>query len=779
MNGRQSRKRIALLLVGILLLCALLPQVALAAEWQTYLSDDFSSAESMFYSGQAGEAHYAIDDQGRYVIDGMATASPSLSALTDNLYYYYLETECEVLGSTAGDLAFSGLVFHYNTKIPDKRSYYVFYIYGDGYYGSMRVVGDDVDIIMPLTRTDEFVPGGPNKLGVDAQGTRFDLYINGKYVDGFTDVRIDGGGYGFYASKYSKAAFDNFSVKIERRGGGKEAPVLPVAAEQSAPGNGASFSFMGYTPPVIPRDPNRPIYPWEVDVDRSGTAAQSGQREPNAPAQSEQREPSQPDEQPPPEEEKPPFDPEPEPEHPEEEAPPADPEEETPPAEREEDPSPPPPPPAQPEEEQHDPSKAARAEPGAGTLASSSASESTPEHTGTLMDEHKSSEVNLLPADELVLHNEDNGSEGVVVTDIPLLSMEPAETSNARGGESAAGAAVEAARSGTGTVEQAPSLRQSTGITIDGDDWGDPNGEDPSVAGIRDSQTATSSETDAPEPENIAPAPLDDLPLAEEEVRAQHSADAAPAQPGDGDLPLFDEDARRSRVREPSPGEPAPRAVEQSGQLEPNQGTPLYDVAAAGDAMPVEPGTGELKEFAGLLRIDDDFSEQRWPVSEDGLSRYRYFGAAYEIDNLRAETMAISYQEDSLADCEISIDLDYLDGPSFVGYGLAGRFVVLPGSVSYYGLFISGSGEFLLLKVLDGAEYVLQEWTSTSRLNPTMTNRITLELIGGTIRASINGEVAATVYDNDIKAGGYALLAGPGLFARYDNLTIRGTRADN
>src|SRR5438477_12598720 len=113
------------------------------------------------------------------------------------------------------------------TKLQKQRSYYVFYVYHDGYYGAKRVVGDDVTIVLSRSRSTEIDTHGPNTLAVDAQGTRFDLYINGKYVNGFTDVRIDGGGFGFYVSKQTSGTFDNFKVKVEKRSGGQEAQPMP------------------------------------------------------------------------------------------------------------------------------------------------------------------------------------------------------------------------------------------------------------------------------------------------------------------------------------------------------------------------------------------------------------------------------------------------------------------------------------------------------------------------------------------------------------------------
>jgi hypothetical protein len=84
----------------------------------------------------------------------------------------------------------------------------------------------------------------------------------------------------------------------------------------------------------------------------------------------------------------------------------------------------------------------------------------------------------------------------------------------------------------------------------------------------------------------------------------------------------------------------------------------------------------------------------------------------------------------------------------------------------------------LLLKVLDGEETVLADWTPCAQLMGGGTARVTLELIGPVIRARVNGELAAEATDGDIASGGYALLAGPGVAASFDNLEIRGVRAE-
>jgi hypothetical protein len=125
----------------------------------------------------------------------------------------------------------------------------------------------------------------------------------------------------------------------------------------------------------------------------------------------------------------------------------------------------------------------------------------------------------------------------------------------------------------------------------------------------------------------------------------------------------------------------------------------------------------------------------------------------------------------------MSIDVQYRTGADAVGYGLAGRFSS-SGGVSYYAVFASASGEILLLKVLNGEETVLVDWTPCAELRHDGPARLSLELVGPVIRARVNGELAAEASDGDIASGGYALLAGPGVAASFDNLEIRGVRTE-
>jgi hypothetical protein len=851
---------------------------ARAAEWETYLSDSFNGPDSMFYTGQAGEAYYSLDN-GRYLIDGMNTGVDSLSALTDNLYYYYVEAQCELLDSTAGELAFSGVVFHYNKKVQGKLSYYVFYAYGDGYYGAKRVIGDQVEIVLPLARSEMLDPGRPNILAVDCQGTRFDLYINGRYVDGFTDVRVDGGGCGFYVSKFSKAAFDNFMVKVEHRGGGVVPPDAPVAVESgapNAPGAGGpdqvppglqpseeqpgltetGHSFIGYSAPVIPKNPDRPVYPWEVGVDKS----RKGKKNNNAAAgedaagkETDTGEGAEPERAAASPKAPPGGHPAPGAQHPASQSAGH-------PAGSNAKPAGKPATPPVPAGDLPHASIRDAGEPGApgqGPVALPEGEELMPETAGPPPEHHTpvgenagapsgtppagpghpSEDVQLVPAEEA-----DGLLQDAAATspDASAAEVQPSAIGNEAPAR-AASSVVKRVRPDAAAPQYRPKPVQPQPAAPEPEEA--TPAEPAPAAAEPETPPAVQPET---QPELKPVEPVKPAKPAKKQGKqskrdpqreAESKAEPAPAS-GGSDLSLFgggeaqpEESAPAAdskppastqpednpAVPEPAPVEAAPANDPESislGKIDPQYGK-LGDSGATGaDTAPSEPAaqpapvledaapapaslapaspapetpapaaapstTGAPQPSAyfsgpGAVQITDDFSKQIWPVSEAGPCTYRYFGAAYEVDNLKADTMAISFQEHTLADCELSVGAEFLDGASYVGYGVAARFNVGSGGVSYYGLFISRSGEFLLLKVVDGAETVLKDWTASTLINPSQANKVTLEVIGARLTAYINGTAIASVQDTSLAHGGYALLAGPGVKVRYDNLLLRG-----
>src|SRR5688572_28034193 len=123
--------RLVLLLAAI---CSL-SSVAHAA-WEDYQYESFDSTETFFPIGTFGSvspASYSVDSQGRYIINGMDATVDSLAGINDSNSFYRVSSDCQILSSSAGELAFCGIIFHYGKRPGDEEpSYYVFYIYGDG-----------------------------------------------------------------------------------------------------------------------------------------------------------------------------------------------------------------------------------------------------------------------------------------------------------------------------------------------------------------------------------------------------------------------------------------------------------------------------------------------------------------------------------------------------------------------------------------------------------------------------------------------------------------------
>jgi len=831
----------------------------------------------------------------------------------------------------------------------------VFYVYGDGYYGAKRVIGDTVDIIIPLTPTDLLDIYGANVLGVDAQGTRFDLYLNGRYVDGFTDVLIDGGGFGFYISKLSRSSFDNFTVKIERRDGGREDTSLPtslptVSSSNIADGGegAAQASFAGYMFPSIPKDPNRPTYSWEVGVDKTGKGKQPvAKATPMPPAESPAVELT------PVEEHRPPVEPvqvEPEPAPAPQPVEDAEPEptpvvEPTPAIEPEPEPvvEPDPEPvetlkPVAPDELSLPPGEELVAAPEASSeaapddqvqvateaIADAAPPVNQPLHVETYVDPAEVQQAAAAAASEAQevtpistpreeeepeLEPEPRVLKAPVIPTIELpFRPAPKEVSEPSAPDDDAAAApvgiapVETALvSDTAVEETAAEELPPTPLPVMAEPESEPlalqspepDDEPLPLLPLEPAPEPSSTMPSAAEPatsehveelmlslhpqEEAGAAPVGDIetamppsavepqpeekPAAVEPAAAVDEAEDVPSPPVEAvelDAPREPREWREdlsdagaynvpddfddysggidlAPPRETRSDPPAARNADDSAaspeellletsDVEPtlslmpsDEGSPqpeeqgdrvvfstpepkyegLDDLASkrgggeavpAGDAgapAPTPPTAGDEQATPmaaaddyfsreGVIVIEDDFTEDSWPVSESETGSYRYFGAAYEIDNTGSETMAISYQNAALADCEASVSIEFLDGDSLIGFGLAGRFIVLDGQVSYYGLFISQSGEFLLLKALNGVEHVLVGWTAAAGFKPGAPNRIALDMRGNEITAWINGEVAAQVMDLSIAAGGYALLAGPGIAARFDDLLVRG-----
>lgn len=807
---------------GAALLLASAP--AQAQQWETYLAEDFTGEQAMFPVGEFGEASYTVDNSGRYIINGMDSAVDSLAALTDSAYYYRIDADCQVLSSTAGELAFCGLLFHYKRRPGDEKpSYYVFYVYGDGFYGVKRMLSTRTEVLLPLTRTDALDASRPNQLAVEARGSNFDLYINGEHVNSFSDVGLDGGGFGFYISKHTIGAFDNFGVGVEPRPAAATTR-QPTTAESGDRGPSPSGGTRGYRAPAIPRDPNRPLYPWEVgydkNVNRKKRQQESASRERPAERGDElrrdttSRRPSTESGDVPSLREQEGAEQSPaarrttssEPEPREAQRPPR------------ETASPPSPPPAA--RTPAEPTRPLR------RLNEPVLTEDAPmvreDEPVVLEDEparDTSSETELpdTGADRPVLDDDDelfyrpapgfDPADEVEPAPDPEPEPEPLAEPEVRPLELLGDPPVEpevpsrpqeVRRDEPEDTE--PTSPRRRGLNVGADDW-----DSAEPVQFHPSRRLPVEERAHREAEQSEP--TESEAEAQRTVDEQEQAEAARAMRTDtrGVDPPEARTALSEPVEDTSSLEVELLDIESAQHLDDTEPEPIRFEPAddeplsltGDDPLPLRSESNfELPDDFGrstpadefempasepdpplLARVDDDFSDRSiWMEQQSDTSRYFYHEGDYRIDNLAAETMAISYQQDSFSDAHLQIDAAHIGGLDHVGFGIAGRFNYSGDNVSYYGLFVSASGEFMLLKVINGRESVLHNWVGSPLLNAGGTNRIGLQFSGDRITALVNGQEVASVQDADIPSGGFALLAGPGVAARFDNLQLSGSR---
>jgi hypothetical protein len=87
----------------------------------------------------------------------------------------------------------------------------------DGYYEFVGVLEGNWTTLVDWTKTAAIQSGAVNRLEIVAQGSRFTLYINGEYVDEFSDDRLTSGKPALVvglkeAGDTSVVEFDNFEL---------------------------------------------------------------------------------------------------------------------------------------------------------------------------------------------------------------------------------------------------------------------------------------------------------------------------------------------------------------------------------------------------------------------------------------------------------------------------------------------------------------------------------------------------------------------------------------
>jgi len=173
----------------IILAVLLLPAAAWAADVY-YIEENFDGETGYFYEGEIGETVFTrYPEDAYYEINAMRSETGSLSALTDAFGNYTVSVDLQFYDSMVSDEIYAGLVFHYQEDPSGRASFYLFTVFPDGYYCVWLVDRENRrTYVHRLTQTSLVNPAGPNSIKVIAEGTRFELYLNGMLLDSFRDA---------------------------------------------------------------------------------------------------------------------------------------------------------------------------------------------------------------------------------------------------------------------------------------------------------------------------------------------------------------------------------------------------------------------------------------------------------------------------------------------------------------------------------------------------------------------------------------------------------------
>ncbi len=134
-----------------------------------------------------------------------------------------------------------GLVF----RLQDSDNFYLFEVFGDGYYGLYKMVGGEWEDITFQESPSIKPRKGTNHLKVACQGSLIAAYINGERVEIVNDPSFQKGKVGLFVEAFepdAHVAFDNFEV----RSSGEVVPTptaIPVASLDQYEGEEYSFSL--------------------------------------------------------------------------------------------------------------------------------------------------------------------------------------------------------------------------------------------------------------------------------------------------------------------------------------------------------------------------------------------------------------------------------------------------------------------------------------------------------------------------------------------------------
>lgn len=182
------------------------------------------------------------------------------------------------------------------------------------------------------------------------------------------------------------------------------------------------------------------------------------------------------------------------------------------------------------------------------------------------------------------------------------------------------------------------------------------------------------------------------------------------------------------------------------------------------------------------LLYGDDFSAERagpWLIEADEFGSTTFQDGRLTIDVSQANSLQYSaLQEPSLADFDLTIDAQLLEGDRGATYGVLFR---MAGPEEFYRFELTGDGRYIVeRRDLDGSwNRLTQGWQESPAIIPGQgaVNRIRVRAAGPEMAFFVNGELLQELQDSRYPAGQLALDAGTfgsqRTIVAFDNLAVR------
>ncbi len=186
-----------------------------------------------------------------------------------------------------------------------------------------------------------------------------------------------------------------------------------------------------------------------------------------------------------------------------------------------------------------------------------------------------------------------------------------------------------------------------------------------------------------------------------------------------------------------------------------------------------------VKEQGLPYAFSDDFKEHSWLEGVSGRATFKHESRRYIIDNMRGETMAVSYRTEPVVKAGmVSAVVASSEGEAGNGYGIAFCFTLQDNQPYYYAFIIARDGTYKLFRNEGGVAQQLTDWLKF----PFAVDFGRPQLLGASfvrddfgmkIFVGLNGQMLDEVIDpSPLDFGGFALIAAPQVLIQVSGVNV-------